>query len=274
MAQWIDFYNNGRLHGALLYLTPADYFEGRKESRLAERREKLHTADINRKALAATAAGLIHLISFPKKVQVLFGQDKYEWSGGGKIEMKIGLMLQSLSPLALLTIIQNFSFVTENSEKENLTMLMFIKENMPLLVVIVICAFWVIFSVYFYIRFKAFSYTGTKGGYDISVCKEDNEASLNFFLTLIVPLVIDNVSTWQGATVFFIILFLICVLLLKTKLFYANPILSILGYHVYEFKFISNKNEKAVCIGIGKMKENDTIKFKKISDNVYYVRGK
>lgn len=50
MAQWIDFYNNERLHGALLYLTPADYFEGRKESRLAERREKLHTADIKRKA--------------------------------------------------------------------------------------------------------------------------------------------------------------------------------------------------------------------------------
>lgn len=50
MAQWIDFYNNGRLHGALLYLTPADYFAGRKEVRLAERKEKLHTADINRKA--------------------------------------------------------------------------------------------------------------------------------------------------------------------------------------------------------------------------------
>ena len=50
MAQWIDFYNNERLHGALLYLTPEDYFAGRKESRLAERKEKLHTADINRKA--------------------------------------------------------------------------------------------------------------------------------------------------------------------------------------------------------------------------------
>lgn len=50
MAQWIDFYNNGRIHGELLYLTLADYFEGRKESRLAERREKLHTADIKRKA--------------------------------------------------------------------------------------------------------------------------------------------------------------------------------------------------------------------------------
>ena len=50
MAQWIDFYNNARLHGALLNLTPEDYFAGRKEARLAERREKLHTADINRKA--------------------------------------------------------------------------------------------------------------------------------------------------------------------------------------------------------------------------------
>ena len=50
MAQWIDFYNNGSLHGALLYLTPEDYFAGRKEVRLAERKEKLHTADINRKA--------------------------------------------------------------------------------------------------------------------------------------------------------------------------------------------------------------------------------
>ena len=50
MAQWIDFYNNERLHGALLYLTPKDYFAGRKEVRLAERKEKLHPADINRKA--------------------------------------------------------------------------------------------------------------------------------------------------------------------------------------------------------------------------------
>ena len=70
MARWIDFYNNGRLHGALLYLTPEDYFAGRKEVRLAERKEKLHTA---------TAALLIHLISFPKKVQVHFGQDTLDY---------------------------------------------------------------------------------------------------------------------------------------------------------------------------------------------------
>ena len=50
MVQWINFYNNECLHGALLYLTPEDYFAGRKENRLADRREKLHNADIKRKA--------------------------------------------------------------------------------------------------------------------------------------------------------------------------------------------------------------------------------
>lgn len=50
MSKWIDFYNKERLHGALLYLTPEDYFEGRKEERLADRRNKLYTADIKRKA--------------------------------------------------------------------------------------------------------------------------------------------------------------------------------------------------------------------------------
>ena len=50
MTQWINFYNNERLHGALLYLTPEDYFAGRKENRLADRREKHHKADIKRKA--------------------------------------------------------------------------------------------------------------------------------------------------------------------------------------------------------------------------------
>lgn len=48
MGLWLAYYNSGRLHSAIGYLTPDDVFYGRKESRLAERREKLHTARINR----------------------------------------------------------------------------------------------------------------------------------------------------------------------------------------------------------------------------------
>jgi len=48
MARWIAYYNSERLHSAVDYLTPNDVFNGRKSARLAERKEKLHTAFINR----------------------------------------------------------------------------------------------------------------------------------------------------------------------------------------------------------------------------------
>jgi transposase InsO family protein len=48
MAQWIAYYNSQRLHSAIWYLTPNDVFNGRTSVRLAERKEKLHTACIKR----------------------------------------------------------------------------------------------------------------------------------------------------------------------------------------------------------------------------------
>jgi putative transposase len=48
MAEWIAYYNSERLHSAIWYLTPNDVFYGRTAKRLAERKEKLHTAFIKR----------------------------------------------------------------------------------------------------------------------------------------------------------------------------------------------------------------------------------
>ncbi|WP_461257553.1 transposase [Treponema sp. R80B11-R83G3] len=48
LAEWIAYYNSERLHSAIWYLTPNDVFYGRAAGRLAERKEKLHTAFIKR----------------------------------------------------------------------------------------------------------------------------------------------------------------------------------------------------------------------------------
>jgi transposase InsO family protein len=48
MSEWIAYYNSKRLHSAIWYLTPNDVFYNRTAGRLAERKEKLHTAFINR----------------------------------------------------------------------------------------------------------------------------------------------------------------------------------------------------------------------------------
>ncbi|AEF81422.1 DDE-type integrase/transposase/recombinase [Leadbettera azotonutricia] len=50
MGRWIKYYNEKRLHGSIYYLSPLDVFEGRTYIRLAERRQKLHSAYIQRQS--------------------------------------------------------------------------------------------------------------------------------------------------------------------------------------------------------------------------------
>jgi hypothetical protein len=63
IGAWIDYYNSVRLHSAIWYLTPDDIFFGRKETRLAERNEKLYNARVTRKSYwqAKAAAASITL---------------------------------------------------------------------------------------------------------------------------------------------------------------------------------------------------------------------
>ncbi len=188
--------------------------------------------------------------------------------------MKFKLMIQSLSPLFLLTIIRNFMFILVDSDGNKLTAKSFISENMILVIVFSICFLWILLSIWFYVEFMAFQLTNKPGGYSIKVIEEKDDASLNFFLTLILPLVIDDVDSWQGAVVFFILITMICILLYKTKLFYANPVLSILGYRLYTIKFTSNSNfGQNEIIALGKGHIDTWIEYKIITGKIIYIKG-
>lgn len=48
VGRWVEFYNHERLHAALHYLRPVDYYRGQPEKLLAERRLKLERARVER----------------------------------------------------------------------------------------------------------------------------------------------------------------------------------------------------------------------------------
>lgn len=188
--------------------------------------------------------------------------------------MKFKLLLQSLSPLALLTIIRNFSFEYISSSGKKYTHTEFINNNMILIIVLSLCSIWFLMSVLCFLQFKAFKLADKSSGYEIKNIQENEDASLNFFLTLIIPLLIDDVGTIQGALTFLCIIIIIIILLSKTNLFYANPILAMLGYNIYIFEFKNNKEFIGEIIGLckGKLTGNNTIEYKQITEKVLYIK--
>ena len=49
LRQWIKYYNEERLHSALNYLRPVDYYIGNPEALVTERKRKLTAATARRK---------------------------------------------------------------------------------------------------------------------------------------------------------------------------------------------------------------------------------
>lgn len=193
------------------------------------------------------------------------------------LSLKHKLMLQSLRPLAFLTIVRNFKFTPVSELAENQSYWgEFVRLNNVLIVVFLLCATWILAAVISFISFTAFRWTDKKQGYQLSSFVEKEDASLNFFMTMIIPLLIDDVGTIQGAVTFLIIVVMMCALLSKTHLYYANPVLAILGYRVYEVTFKSNPDfNNEVCLAVvkgGFLKNPSTVEYKVINDTVLYMK--
>lgn len=187
--------------------------------------------------------------------------------------MKNKLIILSLSPLFLLILINNFVFSSYNELGVMYTKCEFIYCNAWILLVEIFSALWLIFSMFILFEFKCFLKYDITGGFEIISVVEDKEAGLNFFLTLIVPLLLEDLNIWQNAMALLFIVICIYNLLTKTDLYYANPVLVILGFKCYKFEFKENDDFAGKYYGISRteVNENSHIKYKIIDGNVLYL---
>jgi hypothetical protein len=108
----------------------------------------------------------------------------------------------------------------------------------------------------------------------ITKIESANYEHLTFLATYIVPLVSFDFGSNRQMTVLGVLLILMGVIYVKTDLFYANPSLALLGFHVYKAngEFKTGTREDVILIARQKIKIEDFVAYIKLDERIYYVK--
>ncbi|WP_445719132.1 anti-phage protein KwaA [Flavobacterium sp.] len=129
----------------------------------------------------------------------------------------------------------------------------------------------VVLGFIFYFRFK-YIVNGNKSLPEkVTNIENINWEHLTFLVTYVIPLLsfdLDfNLDEDRNSLMFFLVLIIIGLIYVKTNMFYTNPTLAILGYHIY--KISTTKRNNVIFISRDIISENDWIEYKLLSDNIY-----
>jgi hypothetical protein len=130
-------------------------------------------------------------------------------------------------------------------------------------------------ALVFYLRFDHKVIKGAKNlPVQVTQLENCNYETITFLATYIIPLVcfdLDfNLDANRNLLMLFCVLVLIGCIYLKTNMFYTNPTLAILGFHIYKINTI--KHEGIIVIVKGKVKKEDWLFCKHIGDNIFYAK--
>lgn len=180
--------------------------------------------------------------------------------------MKFKLSIQSFFPLYLLLLIFNF-----NKWNEFTSVGEFWLNNWYVVVMKSTIIILIIMSIIFYFSFNSFKKYGNETHTKVDKVKNINEESLLFFVTFIIPICFSEFTDLHQSICCILTLSLILILLMRTTLYYKNPILTLLKYNLYE---IETDGKEIIIITKSTIKEDNYIIKKKISDNIYIAKEK
>ncbi|MFT3796586.1 anti-phage protein KwaA [Flavobacterium sp.] len=185
------------------------------------------------------------------------------------MKLKIQLYILSLWLLFLLLLINKIDI--PYCYGENCSFIGF-EKLLSLNVIPAICLIFVIAGFIFYYKFK-YIIKGAKSLPEQVVEIDNlNWEHLTFLVTYVVPLLtfdLDfNLAKDRNGLMLFLVLVIIGMIYVKTNMFYNNPTLAILGYHIY--KVTTNKKKNIILISKDSLKEQDWIEYKFIGDNIYF----
>lgn len=142
-------------------------------------------------------------------------------------------------------------------------------------IVAVISLFFLLYCVYAY---KSFDFA-LKGSleipFEIRKIQGINYEHLTFLATYVVPLISFDFESSRQMIVLALLLVVMGVIYIKTDLFYANPSLALLGFHIYQGNgnFKIGDIEDIIMISRTKLVAGKKVSYIKLDERIYYVKG-
>jgi len=180
---------------------------------------------------------------------------------------KIQLYILSLWLLFLLIALKEFHFVAwQGSVNWKINILSQIEAN----ILSFSSTILLILGFYYYRRFKYIIKGSSKLPKEIRKIENQNYEHLTFLTTYIIPFICFELVEFRNVLILVLLLIIIGAIYVKTHLFYANPTLALLGYHLYKVNTI--ESEGLIFISREILKQGDKVHHLHLSDNIYYVR--
>jgi hypothetical protein len=108
----------------------------------------------------------------------------------------------------------------------------------------------------------------------VNAIQDINYETVSFLITYIIPLLFfvvgADLSAYRNFVVLIMTLVIIGIIYCRTNMFYTNPTLAILGYHVY--KVSTNQLTDVIVIIHGKLNKDDSFYPRLIDDNIYFIK--
>lgn len=110
--------------------------------------------------------------------------------------------------------------------------------------------------------------------FEIIELKGINYEHLTFLATYVIPLISFDFHSNRQLIVLVLLLIIMGVIYIKTDLFYANPSLALVGFHIYEASgnFKTGQRSSIILLSKSRLKENEKVKYIKLDERIYFVK--
>ncbi|ETT57078.1 hypothetical protein C173_32256 [Paenibacillus sp. FSL R7-277] len=122
-------------------------------------------------------------------------------------------------------------------------------------------------------RFK-YKLSGSLKTFRVNEVQNGSFEHLTFLTTYIVPLISFNLDESRNILILLILLLAIGAISIKTQIFYANPTLALLGFHIYIISgtFRTGVRQGIIVISRDKLNSGSTVKYRRLDEKIYFAR--